>query len=581
MRIHYQITLAPTRHIYQVELTFIAVTDTQELALPVWIPGSYMLREFSKNILELRASQAASQPQLTQNTKHTWQLSNLDLGSKVWINYGVYAYDSGIRSAFLDHLRGYFNPTSLCLAVRGSEAMPHQLSFKLLPPGWQVACGLGVEHGVYLAQNYMELLDSPFELGAFERLEFSLAGIQHYLVLSGSIPAFDRDRILNDLTKICAYQLKLFGGIAPYSDYTFILHLSGDIYTGLEHSNSTLLMAPYFALPNLRASNNDDYFKLLGLISHEFFHTWNVKRIKPKAFMPYNLDQENYTKLLWWFEGVTSYYDDLVLYRTGIIDQAKYLSLILDTLNKVYKFAGVKQQSVANSSLSAWIKYYRQDENSPNCIVSYYLKGALIALCLDLQIRDQSAYSLDEVMLYLSQQSEVQACGIGEEEIPELIKAATGVELSDFIQLATESCAMLPYVQLLAKFGVDLVMRVAQNHQDSGGITSAQSKSLEQLPLDLGAKLVKAPLGYSIQNVYADTPAEVAGLAAGDKLIALNNLELINVEKQLGLLTEGETAKLSLLRNGQLLELSIQLYPSVASLFDLTIVDSELLSHWL
>ena len=342
MAISYQITPCPQKHLYQVQLSFIATAAHQELSLPTWIPGSYMVREFSKNIIALSVNQAQIALRSSQINKNTWLISGLEVGLSVSVNYTVYAYEYGIRTAFLDHTRGYFNPSSLCLAVVGSETSQHKVSLIDLPLNWSVAGGLNsTSANTFVAQDYDELLDMPFELGQFKRLEFKVAGVSHYLILSGTILPFDEARILADMHKVCEYQINLFGGVAPYQDYTFILNLSGEILTGLEHRNSTLLMATAHSLPNLNRSNDEDYVKLMGLISHEFFHTWNVKRIKPQVFTPYNVNQENYTKLLWWFEGVTSYYDDLVLYRTGIIDQAQYLNIIVENLNNVYKFAGV------------------------------------------------------------------------------------------------------------------------------------------------------------------------------------------------------------------------------------------------
>ena len=582
MAISYQITPSPQKHLYQVQLSFIATSAHQELSLPTWIPGSYMVREFSKNIIALSVSQAQIALSSEQINKNTWLISGLEVGLSVSVNYTVYAYEYGIRTAFLDHARGYFNPSSLCLAVVGCETSAHKVSFIDLPLNWSVACGLNsTSENTFVAQDYDELLDMPFELGRFKRLEFKVAGVPHYLVLSGTILPFDEARILADMHKVCEYQINLFGGVAPYQDYTFILNLSGEILTGLEHRNSTLLMAPAHSLPNLNCSNDEDYIKLMGLISHEFFHTWNVKRIKPQVFTPYNVNQENYTKLLWWFEGVTSYYDDLVLYRTGIIDQTQYLNIIVENLNNVYKFAGVTQQSVANSSLTSWVKYYRQDENSPNSIVSYYVKGSLVALCLDLLLRSKSQFSLDSVMLHLFELWQSNPIGVAEDEFPALIQAATGVDLAEFIQQATETTEMLPYAELLSQFGLDLMTRLAKNHQDNGKFNLSSSSAVPLVLGDLGAKLDKQALGYLVKNVYADTPAERAGLAANDLIIALNQVKLTNLEKQLGFIQNGESVELKLFRQERLLTLSLELSSCEVKIFELALNDAKLLSNWL
>lgn len=584
MSICYKITPQCHSHHYLVELSFTAINPTMELALPVWIPGSYMVREFSKNITTLNATQRQQLINVEQISKNRWQLHNLEIGAPVIVGYRVYAYEFGIRTAFLDHSRGYFNPTSLCLAITGGESSAHCLEFCELPPHWQVISGLkstGAQR--FCAENYDELIDSPFELGSYSELAFELYGKKHAVILSGTIPGFDQSRFLADIEKICRYQVDLFGGIPPYQHYYFILNLSGEIYTGLEHRNSTLLMAPWYSLPNLNHSNDEDYHKLLALISHEFFHTWNVKRIKPEAFTPYQLMEENYTKLLWWFEGVTSYYDDLVLYRSGITTQEQYLKVVTDNINNVYKFSGVNNQTLANSSLTSWIKYYRQDENSPNSIVSYYVKGSLVAWGLDLLIRNQSRYSLDDVMRYLFQQWQTTAAGIGENQIPALVKAATGVDVAEFIHLATETTAMLPLVELLAQFGLDIDSRPAKNHQDNGKYlsTTITEKSGADKALDLGVKLEKQTLGYLVKNVYANTPAETAGIAGGDLIIAINNIKLTNLERQLAFYLAGAEISLTLFRQERLLNLVIQLEPSLATIYDLQLKDAQLLAHWL
>jgi len=581
MAITYRITPQPNQHIYNISLTFTATAAHQELKLPVWIPGSYMVREFSKQVLQVIA--VNGDYQVLQLGKNEWNITGLTIGAKVEISYQVYAYEYGIRTAFLDFNRGYFNPTSLCLVVIGNESSQHSVIVEDLPANWQVATGLTeVTANTYIAKDYDELIDCPFELGALTRISFNVDNVPHYLILSGTIPEFDQQRMIADMQKVCEYQIRLFGGIAPYSSYTFILNLSGEIYTGLEHRNSTLLMAPYYALPNLIGSNDIEYFKLMGLISHEFFHTWNVKRIKPKVFTPYDLYQENYTKLLWWFEGVTSYYDDLVLYRSGVITQEQYLQIIADNINNVYKFNGARIQSVANSSLTSWIKYYRQDENSPNSIASYYVKGSLVALCLDLMIREQSIYSLDDVMLYLYKEWCNNPVGIGEDEIPSLIKAATGVDLTRFIYEATETTAELPFSHLFAAVGLELNQRRAKNHQDSGKYYTTTSNKASVHPIiDLGVRIEKLSLGYLVKNVYSGGSGDKIGLAAGDIILAINQVKLSNFDQQISFYNSGNEVMLTLFRQERLINLSCVLEESVADIVDIGLVDRGLLSNWL
>lgn len=587
MSVIYNISLQPQSHIYDVELNFVATNVTAELYLPVWIPGSYMIREFSKNIIKLNVTQNNLQINQTQIRKNTWELSGLTIGEVVCIKYSVYAYEYGIRTAFLDSFRGYFNPTSLCVAISGYEDTHHQLNILNLPPNWSAACGLSDDSNVttFIANNYDELIDNPVELSILKRYKFYVANTPHYLVLSGTILPFDSDRMIADIQKICEYQVNMFGGLAPYKHYTFILNLSGDVCTGLEHRNSTLLMASPCYMPNFARSNDTEYLKLLGLISHEFFHTWNVKRIKPKAFVPYNLKEENYTKLLWWFEGVTSYYDDLVMYRAGIYNKQQYLDVIVENLNRVYKFRGNQVQSVANSSLLAWTKYYRQDENSPNSVVSYYVKGALVALGLDLLIRKNSTgkFSLDDVLVHMYKlwQADNQY-GVGENEVSQIILAATGVDVTDYIYLATETTADIDFAKIFADFGLDLFVTNGANHQAEGKyFANTKPEVVTNKVFDIGARVDKQALGYVVRNVYSGTPAEQSGLAANDLIIAINDVKLNNFEQQLAFYSYGEDVELSIFRKDNLIKLKLNLQHSKVMVQNLVLTDINKLLNWL
>ncbi|MBY0445394.1 MAG: peptidase M61, partial [Burkholderiales bacterium] len=329
------------------------------------------------------------------------------------IHYSVYAWDLSVRGAYLDQTRGFFNGTSVFLAVQGQENALCNVEI-IAPEGkqyknWKVATTLATHHtkqgqfGAYQAANYDELIDHPVEMGEFSQISFKACGIPHDIVIAGRHNA-DLKRLKKDLKQICEYQIKLFGEPAPFDRYVFMTMAVGDGYGGLEHRSSTALMCNRDDLPLAHETQiKTGYRQFLGLCSHEYFHSWNVKRIKPAAYAPYDLKQENYTRLLWAFEGITSYYDDLTLVRTGLISQQEYLDLLAQTISGVERGNGRTKQSLADSSFDTWVKFYRQDENSPNSLVSYYTKGALVALCLDLLIRQQTAgqKSLDDVMRLL------------------------------------------------------------------------------------------------------------------------------------------------------------------------------------
>ncbi len=581
--IKYTITPNINSHTYNVKLSFVATSSSHILKLPVWIPGSYMVREFSKNIVSIDTVQVSHQ--LVQLDKNTWEISNLIPNSEVNVIYNVYAYEFGIRTAFLDFTRGYFNNTSLCLYVDGKEHLKHTITIKQLPQNWQIATTLDkVSDSQYSADNYDMLIDCPVELGAFKRLEFIIKGVPIYFILSGTIiKNFDEKRFLSDVNTICQTEIDLFGGIPPFKNYTFILYLGGEIYTGLEHRNSTLLMAPYYSLPvSSQTEIGGDYLKLLGLISHEFFHTWNVKRIKPQVFNPYDLDNENYTKLLWWFEGITSYYDDLILRKSGLIDDKRYLKLITDNINNVYKYNGNKIQTLANSSMTAWIKYYRQDENSPNAIVSYYVKGALVGMCLDLLIRDRTkSKSLDDVVLGLYNKWQHDGLGILEDELPELIKQYTGLDLSAEIHQFVDTCEDLPLNDLLSKFGVNVQTINNQRNSDVGHVIKDTSELPTAKKFDFGCKLVKDAFGYRVINVYDNTLASNLGLAANDVIIAIDDIKLSDFDKQVALYTVGDDISLTLFRQEKLISINFKLIESNFDIRFLQITDKDRLPYWL
>lgn len=579
--IKYYITPDVARHIYKVKLEFIASSFFSSLMLPTWIPGSYMIREFSKSIINVDILNAGAK--LHQVSKNEWQIEGINAGEIVEIEYQVYAYEYGIRTAFLDSTRGYFNPSSICLSVVGMQEVQHIVEFSDLPDNWKVISGLSEFSAVkFFAKDYDELLDNPFELGDYQEYAFDVDGVKHSLILSGVIVDFDKERMLADMKKVCAYQIKMFGSTAPYPYYHFILNLSGNVFTGLEHRNSTLLMAPYSALPSLSNHNNDEYIKLMGLISHEFFHTWNVKRLKPQKFMPYDLTNENYTKLLWWFEGVTSYYDDLVLYRTKVISQAQYLQTILDNINNVYKFAGAQTQSLADSSLTTWIKYYRQDENTPNAVVSYYIKGAIVAMCLDLFIRTTSDASLDSVIVALFKRYQEKNVGLAEDEIATFILQTTGVDLAKFITHAVDTTKALPLKELFAKVGLQLHKVAAKDFASMGKYHAELKAVAENKAIDLGAKLEKATFGVVIKNIYAGACLERAGFAANDVLIAIDDNKIVDINKQLGFYKVNDEIEISYFRQDKLLRTKVVLENSICSVYDLMLEDARLLNNkWL
>ncbi|RCX11034.1 M61 family metallopeptidase [Extensimonas vulgaris] len=588
--VHYCIAPADLHaHLFTVTLSVAAPQAAQEFALPVWIPGSYLVREFSKNLQRLQAQQGDTPVPLTQLDKHRWR-ATCRSGAPLTLRYEVCAYDPSVRAAWLDAARGFFNGTSLCLRVVGQEAAVHTLEVlrAAAPPDWRLATALApvqvdaAGFGVYRAGDYDELVDSPVEMGDFWSGAFTACGVPHRFVVSGAAPAFDGERLLADTQKICAAAIRLWHGEAapPHTHYLFMLHAMHDGYGGLEHRHSTALVCSRRALPrrcdalaapaaqaDQTAKPSEDYTRLLGLISHEYFHTWNVKRLRPAEFARYDYDRENYTELLWFFEGFTSYYDDLLLRRAGLIDDAAYLKQLTQTIHQVTQAPGRSVQSVAQASFDAWIKYYRPDENTPNATVSYYAKGALVALCLDLTLRREGRTTLDAVLRALWQR-----CAGGpmrEDDLRAVLAELGGRSFAPELDAWVHGTDELPLAELLAAHGVRMQAETPQIAQRLG-LRVSENHSVQ------------------IKTVLRHGAAEQAGMAAGDEWLGVEvqgqGWRLARLD-ELPLLA-GAARELTALvaRDGRLLRLPLGLPDGSGAppdTFRLSVADGAALGRWL
>lgn len=526
----YTITPAdPGLHLFDVTLTITHPDpEGQIVSLPAWIPGSYMIREFARNIVQIRAESEGRKLRLTKLDKHSWQAARCN--GPLTIVYQIYAWDLSVRAAHLDHTHGFFNGTSMFVKAHGKEALPHVVDIR--PPegeafaNWRIATSLPElkarrhRFGTYIAQDYDELIDHPVEIGEFTLIRFEAHGVPHEMAITGRVPNLDGERLSNDLKRICEEQIALFEPKTkrgPMARYVFLTLAVGDGYGGLEHRASTALICSRNDLPvKGQPQMTDGYRSFLGLCSHEYFHTWNVKRIKPAVFAPYDLAQENYTPLLWLFEGFTSYYDDLMLVRAGLISPNAYLGLLAKTINAVLRGSGRLKQSVAESSFDAWTKYYRQDENATNAIVSYYQKGSLVALLFDLTIRAQTKgkRSLDDVMraLWRRYGRDFYAAGGGrgvtEAEVEALFDEVSGLKLKPLFDLAVRGTKDLPLDAAFAAFAVAL-----------NDIRKSGKPSLE-------VRTKKDGGDCRIASVFEGGTAHRAGLSAGDVLVAIDGLRV-------------------------------------------------------
>ncbi len=594
--IHYTIVLVrPEAHLYRVTCT---VDDPdpsgQQFALPAWVPGSYMIRDFARHVVSIRAESRNRAVALEKLDKHTWRAE--PVAGPLAVSCEVYAWDLSVRGAHLDTGHGFFNGACVFLRVLGQEGAPCELEI-VRPRGaryrnWRVATAMprkGAKpygFGAYVASDYEELIDHPVEMGEFALASFRAGGVSHDIVIAGRHAA-DTRRLQRDLKRLCGHHIRFFGGPAPMKRYVFLVTAVGEGYGGLEHRASTALLCSRDDLPREGETEvSERYRTFLGLVSHEYFHTWNVKRIKPAAFIPYDLDRENYTTLLWAFEGVTSYYDDLALVRCGLIGKKDYLELLGRSITTHLRTPGRAKQSLAESSFDAWIKYYRQDENSPNAAVSYYVKGSLVALCLDLLIRDKTRgrKSLDDVMRALWRRHGLTGAGLEEDGIERLAEEAAGLKLGRTLDDWLRSPRELPLKALLATQGVEIELRPAESGEDKGG-RPAGSKKTAGLAM-LGIRARAQGDDSAVTHVLEGGAAQQAGIAAGDLLIAVDGLRpgQAGLDAALAKRRAGERVGIHAFRRDELMSFEAQLRRADADTCVLTEsagARRKLLERWL
>ena len=563
--LHYQIEFDDYRqHLIHVTLRFVA-DPTQVLSLPTWIPGSYLIREFSKHIESVRAyDEEGRLLEIQKFEKNKWRLFNTD-HELITVEYDVYAYDLSVRGAYVDQTRLYVNPACACLGLEGQEDKAVEVEL-FLPDElkhFQLATGMASKSLVkgrftLKAKNYAELIDAPFELAEQTRFGFEANGIPHEFVVSGK-HAMNAARMQQDIEKICATEISMFGS-APFSNYTFMTMATANSYGGLEHPNSTSLISPREDLPkaNEPEEPSEDYQRFLGLCSHEYFHSWLVKFIRPENFVNYDLNKEGYTSLLWIFEGFTSYYDDLILLRSGVISQASYIKLLKTQIDRYLQNPGRFVQSVSESSFDAWVKFYRQDENSNNAGTSYYNKGCLVALCLDLGLRLRGS-SLDALMckLYENAQKGIQ---VHERTIVELCNELTGDNWIEQINHLINTTDELPLDQLFPEFGL-----------------SYSLKNDKSLPL--GLKLVDKPEGVLVQSARRDGAAAQAGLSAHDVIIAIDGLKATVKLVEKYAKQEGSYSILAF-RRDELMSFDVKAAGSELTEVELKVEDQEKAEKW-
>jgi predicted metalloprotease with PDZ domain len=590
--IHYQLCLdSVAGHLFTITLNIEkGAHDGQVLCLPAWIPGSYMIRDFAKHIIKLKAKTTSGASLAVEKLdKQSWRIA--PSAEPLQVDYSVYAYDLSVRGAYINDLYSFFNGTNVFLQVLGQSHLPCTLSISAptaYGQDWQLATAMPAyakhsnkQNSVFKVENYDALIDHPVIFGCFDKATFTVDEVEFELILAGEHRC-DTHRIVRDLRAICQQQLAFFGKPVPVKRYVFITLLTDAAFGGLEHRASTALMFARNDLPSKTEPTEPSaaYRNFLSLCSHEFFHTWLVKRIKPLELANGDLSQECYTDQLWIYEGFTSYYDDLQVLRSGSMSMANYLDTLAHNLTRLQRNPGRHKQSVAESSFDAWTRFYQQNESAVNNIVSYYTKGAIVALCLDLSIRLKSAhqYSLDDLVKQLWLQFGCLDHATPSSVIRDLLKTHFSIDLEAFLHQAVHTTEELPVADLLGQFGVNYQLRPRVDNQDKGGVSQNRTALF-----DLGCTFKARDTGIEINQVTEDTAAYHAGLMVSDLVIALESWQVsaTNLFQLLEHFEEGQTLKMYVLRDKRFITLDFVVTKAVHDTVMLTVSDDELVKRWL
>jgi predicted metalloprotease with PDZ domain len=546
----------PHTHLYEVTFTIGNVAAPRiDLQMPVWTPGSYLVREFGKNVQDFEARGANGDRLNWQKTdKSTWRVeagASSDRPKTISVSYRVYANELTVRTSHLDSSHAYFNGASVFMYVKDTTNLPLKLKIDA-PEGWRVTTPLGLEPGAdgfYSSPNYDVLVDSPTEVGKHQLLEFTARGKTHRIAIWGEA-AYDPARLKDEFAKIVEEGARMFGGL-PYDHYTFILHIQPEIGGGLEHLNSTTCQTTPRAFTTRRSYRN-----FLGLVSHEYFHLWNVKRIRPLALGPFDYQRENYTRALWVSEGITDYYGEQLLRRAGLISTQEYLEGIANNILSYESTPGRLEQTAESASFDSWIKFYRPDENSINTAMSYYLRGDLLGWLLDFEIRTRTggARSLDDVMRLLLENYGLPKPGFADAGLKAAFEKVAGGDLTDFFKRYVNGNEEIDFDAYLNKAG----LRLSRGYRpDTFGAGSKSDK-----PGTLGLRTRIYGDRVIAANVIAGLPAYEGGINAGDELVAIDGKRIGagNANERINVLEElwaGQNVMLTIFRRERLMNFEL------------------------
>lgn len=561
--IHYQVAIPqPESHLFEVVLRLqgwkLAVLD---LKLPVWTPGSYLVREYAKHLQNFSANAGEQSLPWRKLSKNHWQVETSAIAqtssdSTITVRYRVFANELSVRTNHLDATHGYFNGAALFFRIPGLEQQPILVTIVPPKPEWHVTTPLAAvpdQPNTFQAADFDTLVDSPFEVGSHQLHQFEVLGKSHELAIWGK-GNVNPAKMIPDIEKIIEVEANLFGGL-PYDRYIFLLHLSSQGNGGLEHKYACSLNYPRFGF-----RDRDKYNRFMQLVAHEFFHLWNVKRIRPKALEVFDYDCENYTPSLWFSEGTTSYYDLVIPLRAGIYDAKSFLNNLGKEITRYQATPGRLVQPLAESSFDAWIKLYRPDANSSNSQISYYLKGEMVSLLLDLLIRERhgNSLSLDDVMRQMWQQFGKAEIGFTPQQLQEVIESVAGTDLNDFFGRYIDDTHELPFNHYLEPFGLQLVGETEEDAAPCLGVRATTENGRE-----------------SIKFVEADTPAQLAGIDAGDELLAIDGMRVTaqNLSDRLKDYQPGDSIQVTVFHQEELRTYALTLAAPRPSRYQITLVD--------
>ncbi len=599
-------------HLLQITIQLPANIQQTILRLPNWIPGSYMIRDFAQHVHQESAKDCLGQTLAWRKTsKHTWIVAPCQYDFT--FTYIVFAHDLSVRSAFMNDLYAFVNGTSIFMQViddydpkcdelddirindNKTYAVRLYANDYAIEHEWQVSTTLPLllkdecppdiydpsqyVLGHYQVESYADLIDHPIVIGAINVHSFMVEDVVFEMMFTEDIDT-DMAALIEDMKKICAHHLHLFNSETPIKRYVFQTLVAKDGFGGLEHKASTALLYPRDALKNTATTGiSEGYETFLSLCAHELFHTWHVKRIKPDVMVNPSLTLENYTNQLWIYEGFTSFYDDATLVRTGIIDAPTYANILAKNITRLLRNPGRFDQSISTSSFEAWTKFYKQTPDSTNFIVSYYNKGGLAALCLDIVILQQSngKYNLDSVMRLLWEKYGVNEVGTPDNVIEVICRDELQLDLDSVIHHFAHSTIELPLATLLPTIGLSLTLRAAVDNNDKGGITKATPCAIA-----FGAMHKAQSIGILLTQVLIGSPVAAAGMTRNDVLLAIEDLEVssTNVINLLNRFAGREQVKVTWLRDGRLCHGAMLIKPALTDTAEVHVIDETIFQQW-